>query len=223
MIIAAAAYNPSKWYQNLSFNWFDVFLIAVLAFGIWRGRKNGMSREVLPVSMWLIIIILGGLCAPFMADWLVHSGVIAKVFGTMFIATTAASIISYLFIASVVFFAFSPLRAKFREKVSGSNTFGSGEYYLGMVAGLVRFSCILLFFLALLNVPVYSSEEIAAKNAYNARWYGGGQAGFSGNFFPSLSEIQADVFVGSMSGRVIRDNLSIVLLRSSSLSKKSHT
>jgi hypothetical protein len=223
MIIAAAAYNPSKWYQNLSFNWFDVFLIAVLAFGVWRGRKNGMSREVLPVSMWLLIIILGGLCAPLLADFLVKTGYVGKVFGTMFVATTAASIFSYLFIALVVFLAFTPLRKKFREKVSGSNTFGSGEYYLGMIAGLVRFSCILLFFLALLNTPVYSTEEIAAQKAYNARWFGGGQAGFSGNFFPTLSEIQADVFVGSLSGRIIRDDLSIVLLRSSVLSKKSHT
>src|SRR5579863_6091428 len=122
-MIAVVTSNPANWYSNLSFNWFDVFLLAVLAFGVWRGRKNGMSREVLPVSMWLIIVIVGGLCAPFLADWLVRSGIVAKVFGTMFIATTVASITSYLFLASVVFFAFTPLRTKFREKASGSNTF----------------------------------------------------------------------------------------------------
>jgi hypothetical protein len=221
-MIAAITNSASNWYQNLSFNWFDVVLFVVLAFGLWRGRKNGMSREVLPVSMWLIIVIVGGLCAPFLADWLVHSGIVAKVFGTVFDATTAASIISYLFLASVVFFAFSPLRTKFREKVSGSNTFGSGEYYLGMIAGLIRFSCIVLFFLALLNTPVYTPAELAAQKAYNARWFGGGQAGFSGNFFPTLSEVQADVFTGSLSGRIIRNDLGIVLLRTSALSNKSH-
>jgi hypothetical protein len=221
-MIAAVSYNPAHWYQNLSFNWFDVVLIAVLAFGVWRGRKNGMSREVIPVSMWLLIIIVGGLCTPFLADLLVHSGIVGKVFGGVFVATTAASMISYLFIAVVIFLAFSPVRTKFREKMAGSNTFGSGEYYLGMMSGLVRFACILLFFLALLNAPVYSAEEIAAKKAYNARWYGGGQQGFSGDFFPSLSEIQADVFVTSLSGRIIRQDLSVVLLHSSSLSKISH-
>lgn len=220
-MLAAAAYNPTQWYQNLSFNWFDVFLFAVLAFGVWRGRKNGMSKEVLPVSMWLIIVIVDGLCAPFLAAWLMRTGAMAKIFQGTVTAGTAASVISYLFIATAIFLAFSPLRTKFREKVQGNNTFGSGEYYLGMGAGCIRFACMLLFFLALLNAPVYSAEEIAAKKAYNQRWFGGGQAGFSGEFFPSIPEIQADVFNSSFSGRMIRDDLGIVLLHSSSLSKKS--
>lgn len=221
-MIAAAAYNQTSWYQNLSFNWFDVMLILVLAFGIWRGRKNGMSREVLPVSMWLLIVIVGGLSTPFLAGWLVQSGAVAKVVGTAVNATTAASIFSYLFICTLVFLAFSPLRTKFREKISGSNTFGGGEYYLGMIAGLVRFSCILIFILAILNAPVYSAGEIAAKKAYNQRWYGGGEAGFSGEFFPSFPEIQADIFTSSFSGRIIREDLSLLLLHGSTLSKESH-
>ena len=129
---------------------------------------------------------------------------------------------SYIFIAATIFMAFSPVRTKFREKATANNTFGSGEYYLGMTAGCIRFACILLFFLAILNAPVYSAEEIAAQKAYNQRWYGGGQAGFSGDFFPSLPEIQADVFNSSFSGRIIRDDMAIILLRSSGLSKKAH-
>ena len=221
-MLAAAAYNPSHWYQNLSFNWFDVCLVLVLGFGVWRGRKNGMSREVIPVSTWLLIVIVGGLCTPFLADWLVKSGVVGKVFGSAVTASTAASIFCYIFIAATIFMAFSPVRTKFREKATANNTFGSGEYYLGMTAGCIRFACILLFFLAILNAPVYSAEEIAAQKAYNQRWYGGGQAGFSGDFFPSLPEVQADVFNSSFSGRIIRDDLAMILLRSSGLSKKAH-
>ena len=182
-----------------------------------------MSKEVIPVSMWLLIVIVGGLCAPFLAGWLASSGVIAKIFQGTVTVPTASSVISYLFIAVAIFLAFTPLRTKFREKASAgnSNTFGSGEYYLGMASGCIRFACILLFFLAILNAPFYSAEEIAAKKAYDQRWYGGGQAGFSGEFFPSIPEIQADVFNSSFSGRIIRDDLSIVLLHASSLSKKS--
>ncbi len=221
-ILAAVASNGTPWYQNMSFNWFDVVLILVLAFGVWRGRKNGMSREVIPVSTWLLIVIGGGLATPFLADWLVQTGAIGKIFGTSVTASTAASIICYLFLATAIYLAFAPIRTKFREKAAGNNTFGSGEYYLGMIAGFVRFSCILLFVLAILNTPVYTPEEITAKKAYNARWYGGGQAGFSGDFFPSFPEIQADVFNSSFTGRAIRQDLGLLLLRSSGLSKSTH-
>ena len=69
-----------------------------------------------------------------------------------------------------------------------------------MIAGIIRFACILLFFLALLNAPYYSAAEIAATKAYNNRWYGGGMKEFSGDFFPSLQQVQAGVFVNSISG-----------------------
>jgi hypothetical protein len=36
-----------------AFNWFDVALVLVLAFGFWRGRKRGMTKELLPTLQWL--------------------------------------------------------------------------------------------------------------------------------------------------------------------------
>ena len=121
--------------------------------------------------------------------------------------STAAFLTSYLLIAFVVFIIFSFIGKGFREKVSGSNAFGSGEYYLGMMAGVIRYACILIFALALLNAPFYSAAQIAASQAYKARWYGGGLNGFNGDFIPDLSEIQTSVFRTSFMGPVIKNNM----------------
>ena len=41
------------------FSWFDVALVLVIAFGVWRGRRNGMTKEILPLTEWLAIVIGG--------------------------------------------------------------------------------------------------------------------------------------------------------------------
>ena len=46
------------------------------------------------------------------------------------------------------------------EKLVTNAVFGNLEYYLGMVAGVVRFACILLFGLALLNAPIVTDKEL---------------------------------------------------------------
>lgn len=219
-MIAAASHNPMNWYNSLRFNWFDVAILLVLGFGYWRGRKHGMSREALPTSKWLIIVIAAGLGNQFLGQWLLKSGVIHKVFNGAFTETTAGFVTSYLLIALVVFIIFSILGKHFRERVAGSNAFGSGEYYLGMAAGTIRYACIIVFVMAFLNAPFYSSAQIEASKAYKARWYGGGLSGYSGDFIPDLSEVQSSVFVGSFMGPLIKNNMGYLLISSSVQTKK---
>ena len=64
MIAAAtqATQNASSWsLDKLPFGWFDVALILVIAFGVWRGRKNGMTKEILPMFQWLATVFVCGL------------------------------------------------------------------------------------------------------------------------------------------------------------------
>jgi hypothetical protein len=215
-MIAAAVHNTNSWWHNLTqsltFNWFDGFLLVVLIFGFWRGRKRGMSREALPASMWLVLVVGAGLGYQFLGQWLIKSGIIHKIFGTAFKEATVGYMTAYLFIALVVYLIFYMIGKHFREKVSGSNAFGSGEYYLGMVAGTLRYACILIFGLALLNAPFYSAADIAASAAYKARWYGGGLQGYSGDYIPDLSEVQTAVFKNSASGPFIRNNMGYLLV-----------
>ena len=125
---------------------------------------------------------------------------------------TVSFVIAYLAIAFVAFLIYSLLAKFFKEKLAGSNTFGSGEYYLGMIAGLIRYACLLLFILALMNAPYYSAAEIAATKAYNNRWYGGGMRDFNGEFIPSFDQIQANVFVDSRTGAAIKKYLGMFLI-----------
>jgi hypothetical protein len=81
-----------------------------------------------------------------------------------------------------------------------------------MVSGVLRYGCILIFALALLNAPHYTQADNLAAKAFNNRWFGGGMSGYSGDFFPTLSEIQASVFKDSLTGPFLKNNLSVLLV-----------
>jgi hypothetical protein len=207
-----AAVTPPAVSSRLLFNAFDVALVLILAFGFWRGRKNGMTKELLPFSQWLVIVFAAGLGYELLGDLLIQSHVVKSVFGTNFNEKTAAYISAYLIITGVVWIIFAFIRKHLKEKLEGSNVFGSGEYYLGILCGMVRYACMVLFALALLNAPYYSQEEIAARQAYNNRWYGGGLKDFKGDFIPSLDEMQAGVFKNSLTGPFIKKGAGVLLI-----------
>ena len=81
-----------------------------------------------------------------------------------------------------------------------------------MMAGPVRFACVLLAVLALLNAPTYSQADIQARQEYNNRWYGGGQKGYNGNYIPDLPTIQESVFKKSFAGPLIKNYLGRLLV-----------
>ena len=94
---------------------FDIILVAVIGFGFWRGRRNGMTKEVIPLSQCLVMIVACTLGYGVLGKFLVHSGVIRSVFGTFFRESTAASVAAYVVIALVVYLVFAPLKTRFRE------------------------------------------------------------------------------------------------------------
>ena len=47
--------------EKLPVNWFDAAVLLILAFGLFRGRKNGMSKETMRVSQWVALVIVCGL------------------------------------------------------------------------------------------------------------------------------------------------------------------
>ena len=42
---------------KFQFNWFDIALVIFLVIGAFRGRKRGMSQEVIPLFKWITITI----------------------------------------------------------------------------------------------------------------------------------------------------------------------
>jgi hypothetical protein len=197
---------------RLFFNTFDVAVVLILAFGFWRGRKNGMAKELLPLAQWLLIVFGAGLGYEWLGDRFIQWGVVKNVFGTNVTEKTAAYLSAYLLITVFVWFVFSFIKRHLKKKVEGSNVFGGGEYYLGMLAGVIRYACMIIFALALLNAPYYSAADIAARQAYNNRWYGGGLKDFKGDFIPSLDEVQTGVFRDSLLGPYIKKDLGVLLI-----------
>lgn len=183
--------------DNLPFNWFDIVLTMVLVMGVFRGRKRGMSEELMTVLLWLAIVVTSSVAYEPIGDWLAS----VSLFSRLMCYVTA-----YLVTAACVSLAFLLFKRAFRGKLVGSDAFGKAEYYLGMPAGMVRFGCVLLAGLALLNAPFYTRAEIQAYKDYQMK-------NFDNEFFPGLQTLQANVFEKSLTGPPIKKYLGFLLIK----------
>jgi len=185
-------------FNSLPFNMFDFVLVMVLIAGVMRGRKSGMSGELLSVAKWLAILFV---CAvayePVGAFFNQTTGVFS---------TLSCYLIAYVGAALVVVMLFLGINRMLGGKLLGSDVFGRAEYYLGMGSGLIRFSCVLLAGLALLNARYFSPKEVQAMERFQDDVYGS-------NFFPTLHTLQATVFEKSFCGPWIKDHLSFFLIK----------
>jgi len=190
--------------MNLPFNWFDVVIPIVLFIGIQRGRKHGMSEELLLLIKWLAIIIVGSLTYAVIGDAIAENSVFTHL---------AAYRFAYFAMAIVIGSLFLGLSKLAHGKLVGSDLFGSAEYYLGMAAGLVRYSCILIFFLAFLNARLYTNAEIAENMRFQ-------NDAFGSDFFPTPYSLQSQVFEKSFAGKYIQKDLGFLLIKSTVLETK---
>ncbi len=195
--------------DKLPFGWFDVVLAAVLAFGLFRGRKNGMTKEVLPMFHWLATVLVCGLAY--------------EMAGQMFINLSGWTeltcyLLGYFTLMFLVYLAFHTLTKFLQPRLTGSNFFGSGEYYLGMASGMIRYACMLFVALALLNAPYYTAAEIKKeKDDAHAIW-GADMKDFSGGFFLAFhpSQMQEAVFEKAFTGKYIKQYAGVMLINTES-------
>ena len=148
--------------DQLPFNFFDVLLVVLLVAGILRGRKHGMSEELMGLLMW-VAIVFG--CAVIYQPGGDLIGQFTNLFGRL-----TCYLVAYVVGALLVVLLFAGIKRGLDGKLLGSDVFGRSEYYLGMGAGLVRFSCILLAVLALLNARYFSPAEVRAMEKYRHRF-----------------------------------------------------
>jgi uncharacterized membrane protein required for colicin V production len=181
---------------DLNFNWFDLAVLIVISIGILRGRSRGMSEELLDVFKWLVIVFLGGMAYRPAGAFLV---------GYTHVSPTAAYVAVYAFVIVMVRLCFNWFKRLVGEKLVGSDVFGRGEYYLGMIAGAVRFACYLVVGMALLHATPVTAEQLAAQ----ARMQ---QDNFGDISFPTLGSMQQTVFAGSASGRFTKKYLAHELI-----------
>jgi len=190
--------------MNLRLDWFDIAILLVLALGLQRGRKHGMSEEVMLVIKWITIIVVGAFTYNILGDVIADSTVFTRL---------TAYLMAYIGTALFITVVFLGIKKMAHGKLIGSDVFGSGEYYLGMMAGVVRYACILIFGLALLNAPLYTQSEIAADLKFQNDVYGS-------DFFPKLYNVQADVFKNSFVGPHIQNELGFLLIKGTPAERK---
>src|SRR5258708_6836159 len=133
--------------DKLPFNLFDVAVLAVLAAGVWRGRKHGMSEGLLMVLKGGSNLLGGALFYQPPGRLIAQQG---------HFSLLASYLMAYFAVGLGILIVFAGIKRTFGGKLLGSDLFGKAEYYLGMGGGLVRFICMLLAFLALLNARFFS-------------------------------------------------------------------
>lgn len=186
---------------KLQINWVDFVILLLLAIGLIRGRKRGMSEEVLDLVKWVLIVVLAGHL------YLPVGNMIASMtpFGhlTCYVAVYATTLIVFQ-----VFF--SAIKKAVGEKLITSDAFGDGEYYMGMVAGVFRYVCVIIVCLAFINARLYTAEEMRADENFQENNFGSIRLPTSA----SWGRLQRTVFEGSFTGMLAHNYLATYLIRS---------
>jgi uncharacterized membrane protein required for colicin V production len=190
----------------LPFNAFDLLLVVILGAGIYTGRKEGMSGGLIPLLRWLCIVFICAAAYEPLGRLFYQSG---SIFSTL-----SCYLLAYVGSALIIVATFIGIKRALGGKLLGTDVFGTTEYYFGMGSGLVRFACIVLAFLALLNARLYSTAEIKAREKYVNDVYGK-------DYFPGLQVLQSTVFEKSLTGPWIKENLSFLLIKPTAPEDKS--
>jgi uncharacterized membrane protein required for colicin V production len=184
--------------ETLSVSWIDLVVVALLGFGLWRGRKRGMSEELLDIIKWAVILVVAGLLYEPSGRFLSE---ITSVFSLL-----SCYVAMYIALAFLVILLIAMVRKSVGAKLVGSDVFGSAEYYLGMIAGTFRYACIILVGMAFLNARYYSPEELRAGTKYQ-------EDNFGTTFFLTWPDLQQEVFKRSLAGRFTHEYLDVLLIR----------
>jgi len=180
----------------LPVSWVDLLTVIVLFLGILRGRKRGLSEELLDTIQWVAIVVVAGL----------YYARLAAVFsGAGLLSPALANVFAYILIAVGLKCVMVVVKRLIGEKIIGSDIFGRLEYYLGMLAGAVRFGCIYFFLMSLLHAPHYTEEMLANQAKFQEKYYGDIR-------FPTLGTIQKTVFKESATGKASERYLADVLI-----------
>ena len=182
---------------KLPVNWFDILVLTVLFLGYVRGRKHGMSKELIVMLGWLAAVLVSAIA---------YEPLGLLLDDTLHLGKLVSYILAYVLVAGLVLLVFFYLDGTVGRKLSNSDAFGKSEFYLAMPAGMLRFGCVLLALLALLNARLYRTAEIKAMQKYQMDNYGS-------QFFPTLASIQSGVFEESFTGPQIRKYMGFLLIK----------
>jgi uncharacterized membrane protein required for colicin V production len=99
---------------NLPFNMFDFVLVTILVAGLLRGRKHGMSEELMLLLKWLLIVTVCAFTYEPIGAWMA---------GASPISTLSCYLISYITMALIILGVFALIKHAVGGKLIGSDIF----------------------------------------------------------------------------------------------------
>jgi hypothetical protein len=189
-----------SFFTNIAFSYIDAIVLIWLVVGLFRGRKQGMTQELLPLGFWVSTVLLGGYFnQPFGAFLRRYTGGAFDVQWSF--------IMAYLFIAFGLALFFALLKHWLGDKLTGSDLFGRYEYYSGMLSGLVRFACMLIVLLAIMHSRIVTRAEL---DSINAQMHKNLEDIHPPRYI--YGSIEQAIFFHSFSGKVVQEDLSDLLI-----------
>jgi len=157
-----------------------------------------MSQELLDLLKWLAVLFGASAAYRSLGDN------IASV--THALGLLSCYILAYLGAGGLIVLVFALIKRVVGGKLLGSDIFGHAEYYLGMVSGALRYSCVLLTVLALINARYFNPAEIKRMADTQKDVYGS-------ELFPTLRSLQVMIFDRSLTGPLVKKNLGFLLIK----------
>lgn len=189
---------------EFAISWVDLVTALVILIGILRGRKRGLSEELLDTLQWLAIVVGAAYGYRELANVLNQNPIMSLL---------TYQVLSYILIALVIKGLFTVVKKRIGQKLVEGDMFGRGEFYLGMAAGSLRWICMYFFILSLLHAPAYSAEfrkQKAQQDEYN----------FGDISFPSIMSLQDEVYTRSYTGKSAEAYLGHMLMHPASAESK---
>ncbi|HUD48975.1 MAG TPA: CvpA family protein [Candidatus Baltobacteraceae bacterium] len=184
--------------SRFNLNYVDLIVVVWLIIGLLYGRKRGMTQELLPTIQWVAIVVVAGLF---------YQPLSAQIQQYAHFEPLWSNVSAYLLLGFGVHLVYLWVKHLLHHKLIGTDMFGKGEYYFGMLAGMVRFGCMVIMVCALMNSRIVTKAELAKTEKAQSD-------AFSDIRFPTYGTIQQAVLVESYSGSLIETNLHSVMIAS---------
>jgi len=183
-------------FNDLTFGWFDLVFVGLIIVGCVRGRKRGMTQEFPNLIQWIVIVGGGAVLYRPLGELVSDLTGMGKLFWFVVIYLSWAALVKGI-VTWIV-------RSK-GDKLGLADMFGSAEYPLGMVSGMIRMVLVCLFIMALINSRLYTNAEL--KNMAKFQ-----EDNFGSVSLPTIGTFQSSLFRESAVGKLVKENAPIILI-----------
>ena len=135
--------QPTNLVPTLAFNWYDPVVAVALIYGLWSGRRTGLSGEIIRVLALLLMVATAINFYQPVGSWLHRqSGLVKEV----------ADLVAFVGLAVLVYAPSLPLRAAIRRRTKKLILAAALENTGGAIAGLLRMIVIMMWVTVILSL-----------------------------------------------------------------------